>query len=365
MFLAIRQKLGTQALLSYWIFLETHRGVDTARTYRRAFTSWAAAEATSALAESVAELARFLIDTGRIGGPALILAEEAVKLMTEVRGSNHSSTLSSRGNLASLHTDAGRYDKSLAIHQDILDLRMRRLGLDHSDSQSTMGNIALILTYMGHYAQAQSIYDELLPSLRRTHTMHGSGHDDLTALNNQGLLFYYQEQYSRAEACFLEAWRQLRIREGPDHPDNGDKINNLANLYFKQGRVDDAISLHRQCLDLWQGGLGLNNPRTASSHNNLGYILLINGAFSSAEPMLNRAYAVYKQRLGEQHPNTLMCANSLAILYSKTGRHTQAIAEFSRVLALRRDVLGPAHTQTLGTQARLDELLASGSIGRV
>ena len=362
MFLVIRQKLGTQALLSYWIFLETQRGVDTALTYRRACTRWAGAREDSALAESIAELARFLIDTGRIGGPALVLAEEAVRRLTEVRGPNHTSTLSSRASLATLHTDAGRYDQSLAIQQGLMDFRMRRQGVDHSETQSTMGNIALILTYMGRYAQAQSIYNQLLPSLRRTSTVHRSGHDDLTALNNQGLLYYYQEQYAQAESCFLEAWRQLRAREGPDHPDNGDKINNLANLYFKQGRVDEAISLHRQCLDLWQGGLGWHNPRTASSHNNLGYILLIKGDFSSAEPMLNCAHAVYKQRLGEQHPNTLMCANSLAIVYSKTGRHKLAIAEFSRVLALRRDILGPAHPQTLGTQARLDELLASVSI---
>jgi tetratricopeptide (TPR) repeat protein len=358
LFLAIRQKLGTQALLSYWIILETQRCVDTAKIYQKAFTKWAGAGAENVLAESVAELARFLIDTGRIGGPALVLAEEAVRRMSKVCGPNHSSTLSARSSLATLHTDAGLYDESLAIQQGILDLRMRRLGLDHSESQSTMGNIALILTYMGRYAQAQSIYDELLPSLRRTSTERGSGHDDLTALNNQGLLFYYQEQYPQAENCFLEAWRQLRRREGPEHPDNGDKINNLANLYFKQGRVDDALSLHRQCIDLWQGGLGGNNPRTASSHNNLGYILLMKGDFSSAEPMLNRAFVVYKQRLGEQHPNTLMCANSLAIIYSQTGRHALAVKEFTRVLALRRDVLGPAHPQTLGTQARLDDLLA-------
>jgi hypothetical protein len=76
--------------------------------------------------------------------------------------------------------------------------------------------------------------------------------------------------------------------------------------------------------------------------------------------MLNSAFVVYKHRLGEKHPNTLMCANSLAIIYSRTGRHALAVKEFTRVLALRRDVLGPAHPQTLGTQARLDDLLAEG-----
>lgn len=356
MFMAIRQKLGTQALLSYWIFLETRRGVDTAKACQRAWTQWSVKGTGSVLADSVAELASFLIDTGRIGVPALVLAKDAVRRMEKIRGPNHPSTLSARSSLATLHTDAGRYDQSLAIHKGVMDLRVRRLGLDHPESQSTMGNIALILTYMGHYAQAQSIYDELLPSLRRTSSVGGSGHDDLTALNNQGLLYYYQDQYSQAESCFLEAWRQLRIKEGPNHPDNGDKINNLANLYFKQGRIDEAIWLHRRCLELWQEGLGGHNPRTASSYNNLGYILLIRGDYSSAEPMLNRAYAVYKQRLGEQHPNTLMCANSLAIIYSQTGRHTLAVQEFSRVLTLRRSVLGTDHPQTLATQARLKGL---------
>ena len=357
MFLAIRQKLGSQALLVYWIVLETQQGVDIARACQRAWTRWAAAETGSVLADSLAELARFLIDTGRIGVQALALAEEAVSRMAEARGPNHAMTLSARSTLATLHTDAGRYDQSLVLQQGVLDLRMRRLGLDHPDTQSTMGNIALLLTYMGRYAQAQSIYDELLPSLRRTAAAGGSGHDDLTALNNQGLLYYYQDQYPQAETCFLDAWRQLRAREGPDHPNNGEKINNLANLYFKKGRVDDAISLHRQCLALWQDGLGGHNPRTASSHNNLGYILLMKGDYSSAEPMLDRAYAIYKQRLGEQHPNTLTCANSLAIIFSQTGRNRLAIREFNRVFALRRELLGSDHPQTLATKNRLTAML--------
>jgi tetratricopeptide (TPR) repeat protein len=357
MFEAIEETFGTQTLLSYWIVLEAKRSVDTALACRRAWNRWAAKGTGSALANSVAKLARFLINAGRIGVPALALAKEAVRRMSETRGPNHTMTLSARSALATLHTDAGRYDQSLAIQQDVLEQCKRKLGLDHSDSQSTMGNIALLLTYMGLYAQAQSIYDELLPSLRRTARVGKSGSDNFTALNNQGLLFYYQDKYSQAENCFKEAWRQCRAREDPNHPANGDMINNLANLYFKQGKVNEAISMHRQCLELWQEGLGRHNPRTASSLNNLGYILLTIGDYLSAEPLLNRAYSVYDHRLGETHPNTLLCANSLAIIYSQTGRHSRAILEFTRVLAIRQAALGPSHPQTLGTKNRLDRLL--------
>jgi tetratricopeptide (TPR) repeat protein len=357
MFVVILQKFGAQALLAYWIVLEIHRGVDTARTYTRSSIRWAASANNIELADSVAELARFLVNTGRIGNQALIVAEKALRLMTMIYGLNHTSTLSAQSTLAILHTDAGRYDQSLALQQGVLDQRKRILGLEHADSQSTMGNIALLLTYMGRYSEAQTIYDELLPSLQRSSLVkEESNNDYLTALNNQGLLYYYQDQHAKAEPFFLEAWRQLRLRVGPYHPDNGDKINNLANLYFKQGRINKAIALHHQCIELWQQGLGEHNPRTASSFNNLGYILLTKGDFFRAESMLMSAYRVYKQRLGEQHPNTLTCANSLAIVYSKTNREYLAISEFTRVLSLRQKVLGTENPQTLATKNRLRDL---------
>lgn len=364
MFLAIRRTRGTQALLSYWIALETHKGLDTAQACRKAWTRWVATGPARELADTTAQLARFLIDTGRIGASARFLAEEAVRRLTEARGLRHAATLSARGALATLHTDAGRYDQALALQREVLAVRRRRGGPDHPDTQSTLGNLALLLTYMGRYAQAQAVYDELLPSLHRTKGADGSREDYLTALNNQGLLHYYQDHHDQAEPCFQEAWRQLRARLGPDHPDNGDKINNLANLYFKQGRLDEAIALHRQCLALWQDGLGAHNPRTASSCNNLGYILLTRGDDTSAEPLLERAHAVYLQRLGERHPNTLSCANSLAIIHSRTERKAQAIEEFTRVLALRREVLGADHPQTRATQARLDTLVKTSPPSR-
>lgn len=356
MFLAIRGTRGTQALLSHWIALEAHKGIDTAQTYRRAWRQWAGTGPAQDQADTLAELARFLIDTGRIGAPTLALAQEAAERLAQARGPRHANTLSARGALASLHTDAGRYEQALALHQEVLALRKRRLGLDHPDTQSTLGNLALVLTYMGRYGQAQAVYDQLLPSLQRTAKAGASREDYLSALNNQGLLHYYQDQHALAEPCFQEAWRQLRALLGADHPENGDKINNLANLYFKQGRLDEAIALHRQCLSVWQEGLGAHNPRTASSCNNLGYILLTRGDHAGAEPLLDRAHAVYLHRLGERHPNTLSCANSLAIIYSQTGRRSQALEAFTRILAARREVLGADHPQTRNTQTRLDAL---------
>jgi len=354
MFLAVINTQGKEALLSYWISLESETGADAALSYCAAWTRWVSTGNASDNAEAVAQLARFLIDAGRIGSATSNLAHEAVRRLSEVRGPRHDSTLSARNVLATLHTDAGRYDQALEIFHSVLTIRKRRLGLDHADTQSTLGNLALLLTYKGLYDEAQAIYNELLPSLRRTLGTSGSQVDYLSALNNQGLLHYYQDQFGLAEPCFQEAWRKWRTLKGPDHPENGDKINNLANLYFKQGRLDEAISLHRQCLALWQDGLGVQNPRAASSCNNLGYIFLTKGDYANAEPLLNHAYAVYLQRLGSKHPNTLSCANSLAIIYSQTDRKTQAIECFTRVLSARREVLGVEHPQTQATQKRLD-----------
>ncbi len=60
------------------------------------------------------------------------------------------------------------------------------------------------------------------------------------ALNNLGLLYYSQGKYAEAEPLFKRA---LAIEEkalGPDHPDLATTLENMADLYKKTGRLDEA-----------------------------------------------------------------------------------------------------------------------------
>ena len=74
------------------------------------------------------------------------------------------------------------------------------------------------------------------------------------SLNNLAGLYYTQGRYAEAEPLYKRA---LAIREktlGPDHPDVANSLNNLAGLYQDQRRYADAESLYKRTLAVRQEG---------------------------------------------------------------------------------------------------------------
>ena len=140
---------------------------------------------------------------------------------------------------------------------------------------------------------------------------------------------------------------------GPDHPSTLASRNNLANAYRDAGRLDEAITLHRQTLEDHTRILGPHHPNTLVSRNNLA------NAYQDAG-RLDEAIALHKQTLedrtrilGPHHPNTLVSRNNLASAYRDAGRLDEAITLYEQTLEDRTRILGPHHPDTLVSRDNL------------
>jgi len=68
----------------------------------------------------------------------------------------------------------------------------------------------------------------------------------------------------------------LAIREqqvGPDHPDTATSLNNLANLYWNQGKDEQAEPLYQRALSIDERTLGLQHPHTQTIRANYARLL--------------------------------------------------------------------------------------------
>ena len=66
--------------------------------------------------------------------------------------------------------------------------------------------------------------------------------------------------------------RALAIDEkvhGPNHPDVARDLNNLAGLYFSQGKYDEAEPMYQRALKIAEQKLGKKHPTTVTFHKNL------------------------------------------------------------------------------------------------
>ena len=91
---------------------------------------------------------------------------------------------------------------------------------------------------------------------------------------------------------------------GDNHPHVATSLNNLAALYYSQGRYTEAEPLYLEALDLYKRLLGDNHPDVAQSLNNLAYLYNSQGRYTEAEPLYLEAINIFRERLGENHPHT-------------------------------------------------------------
>jgi tetratricopeptide (TPR) repeat protein len=113
------------------------------------------------------------------------------------------------------------------------------------------------------------------------------------SLNNLARLYYFQGRYNDAEPLFLQSLDIRKRQLGNDHPDVATTLNNLAQLYESQGRYNDAKPLYLQSLDIRKRQLGNDHPDVAQSLNNLAQLYFSQENYLEAENLAQQALVIY------------------------------------------------------------------------
>lgn len=99
----------------------------------------------------------------------------------------------------------------------------------------------------------------------------------------------------------------------PQHPDKARLLNNLADLYYNQGRYADAEPLCREVLALLKQQLGDRHPIVAKKTNDLAYLVEQQGRPTEAEPIYRQALAIYQQLTSDRHLDDLVVSLNNAV----------------------------------------------------
>jgi esterase/lipase superfamily enzyme len=122
---------------------------------------------------------------------------------------------------------------------------------------------------------------------------------ELDALNGEVIRLYNAGKYSDAVQIAEKATALTQKALGPDHPDVGQGLNNLAALYHVQGRYADAEPLYKRSLSIREKALGPDHPDVGQGLNNLAALYNAQGRYADAEPLLIRAQAIPGWEVGD------------------------------------------------------------------
>jgi len=120
----------------------------------------------------------------------------------------------------------------------------------------------------------------------------------------------------------------LEVRKrllGAEHHDVAESLNNLAELYYNQGRYAEAEPLFKQALEMTKHLLGPEHPDVATSLDNLAALYQSQGRYAEAESLFKQALEMRKHLLGPEHPDVTYSLNNLAALYYSQGNTTNAL----------------------------------------
>jgi tetratricopeptide (TPR) repeat protein len=173
-----------------------------------------------------------------------------------------------------------------------------------------------------------------------------SRHDHLIADARLELVSVDGERSRYADA-HEESRRALAAigRLGGDEPLRAVLLNRIGGIYWREGKIDDAIETHRQALALAERVLPPQDRNLAWILNDLGVALLANHQYDEALGHLERARAIKEALLGGAHPDVGRTLNNIGWIEMLRGNLANAAADTMRALAIEERAMGHAHPE--------------------
>ncbi|MCP4050602.1 MAG: tetratricopeptide repeat protein, partial [bacterium] len=86
------------------------------------------------------------------------------------------------------------------------------------------------------------------------------------------------------------------------------------------GTYAEIEPLYKRALKINEKALGVDHPDVAISLNNLAELYYNQGRYKEAEPLYRHALKTLKQTLGTDHPEVAITRKSMRALYKKMGK---------------------------------------------
>jgi tetratricopeptide (TPR) repeat protein len=277
---------------------------------------------------------------------AIALYEATIKAQESKLGHDHPATLGSRNGLAVTYKAAGRVSDAIKLYEQTLVTLASKLGPDHPETVAVRNNLAIAYKSVG---RADSDIELSKATLRAIESKLGPTDAETVAARDK-LIDLYQSIGRTGDAIKL-----LEITEsnlGSDTALSRKARLGLMRRYYQMGLFDRALPHY---LRQYQAALGEHGPRhidTLIAMRDLAEVYARLGRFDEAEPLFLASLEGLTDR-PKNDPIVLLTEGYLANMYEVQGRHAEAEPLRSASLEAARAQFGPGNPGTAGPLAQL------------
>jgi tetratricopeptide (TPR) repeat protein len=248
----------------------------------------------------------------------------------------------------------GNYKESATAYLRSLQLR------PDDDDEEILQNTGVSLVKAGDDAAAEPFFRRALEIDQRTPGPDSPemGRD----LANLAELLRRRGDYVTAKPMFQHSLEILRKALGPESAEVANSLDDLGLLEEDKRDYAAAEPMFRRALAINEKALGPDSPEVARVLNNLAGLMCNKGDYAAAEPLQRRALAIWERALGFDHPDVVLALYNLAYVLQQKGDYTAAGPLLQRALKSAEKVLTPDDPLTTQIKRDLQALIDQGSL---
>jgi tetratricopeptide (TPR) repeat protein len=224
-----------------------------------------------------------------------------------------------------------------------------------------LSKIGLFLNADGKYVDAARL-QRLGLDISRTKLFGGKHWETLANMNNLALIYWNQGKWREAAELQEKVLEAMTRTLGKEHPDTLMSMSNLASTYLTQGNLREAAELEEKVLEAKTRTLGEEHPSTVTSMHSLACIYEVQGKKRETTELQEKVLEARTRMLGEEDTVTLTSMFDLACTYFDLGRIPEAIDLLRKSSAGCERVLGDGHLYTVNRKHMLDRWIMMGDL---
>lgn len=161
---------------------------------------------------------------------------------------------------------------------------------------------------------------------------------------NRGYLAFQRGQYGESEKAYKQGLEHCGSMFGKSHLYYSIVLTELAELYRKQSRYQDAGQALEEVLKIREATFAGDNPDITETRIQIGRVLCEEGKYAQAKEYIQRALKDSQTILGDKD-NFLIgkAKHCMGNIYRQYGRYQDSEDMLNEALAAQEKVLGPDH----------------------
>ncbi len=246
-----------------------------------------------------------------------------------------------------LYYEAAKYALLVPMASKILDYAERNLSNIPPLMAILLDQLARLYLELGQYKESEPLYERALELRKKTFELDKGSEFSLThlsaAYNNLAYLYYKQNRDDEAIPMYMEAIVINKKCPTPQYEAIAKNLNNLAEILTKYHNYEIAESYYLESLDLLKKCITENHPDFANILNNLAMLYKKQEKYEKAEILYKQSLTILVHHLPIDHLDIARVKFNLSAVYANQKKFYEAKSMLLEALEVRQNNLPADH----------------------